>query len=181
MEERLKTKRLSKPFLLIDTFADVWSRYYSGEIYEKSPADFKQAKLYLDLNEDFSPDNIVAKAQIYLTKDGYYKEIRHSFKAFINNIGSFVDEMPGKNRVTEGQHWMKLLPRTRGLPGEGLPTMRRRGKMTFLWRILSLIISGFLCPLAIVFLIVRLSWEWSRYMYEDFERWVDRMTTKEKK
>ena len=70
-------------------------------MYEKSPADFKQAKLYLDLNEDFSPDNIVAKAQIYLSKNGFYADSRHSFKSFINNIGSFVDEMPGKYRTQE--------------------------------------------------------------------------------
>jgi hypothetical protein len=87
-------KKISKPFLLIDTFASVWSEFYGGEYYEKSPRDFKQAKLYLELNEDFSPDNIINKAKIYLKKTGYFAENRHNFTAFINNIGSFVDEMP---------------------------------------------------------------------------------------
>lgn len=92
-------KRISKPFLLIETFSSVWSEFYRGEVYEKSPRDFKQAKLYLELNNDFNPDNIVSRAKIYLAKNGYFADVRHNFTAFINNISSFVDEMPGRDRV----------------------------------------------------------------------------------
>lgn len=85
--------KINKPFLLLATFADVWSQSYHGEVYEKSPRDFKLAKEYIDLNDgNFSPDNIVAKARIYLSMNGLYAENRHSFRAFVNNIGSFVAE-----------------------------------------------------------------------------------------
>lgn len=92
--EEKPVRRTSKPFLLIETFSQVWSKAYGGQVYEKTPRDFKHAKLYLEINDDFSPDNIVEKAQIYLSKNGFFAENRHNFTSFINNISSFVDEKP---------------------------------------------------------------------------------------
>ena len=94
-------RKPSLPFLLISTFADVWSDEYAGEIYEKSRKDFRLAKLYLEHN-DFRPDVIVSRAKTYLLKDGFYAENRHSFSAFINNIGSFV---PPKQRRELRKTW----------------------------------------------------------------------------
>lgn len=86
------TRPISKPWLLIDTFASVWQREY-GEVYEKSPKDFVLAKRYLEISGgDFVPDNIIAKAQVYLRMDGVYAEqnVRHNFSCFINNISTFT-------------------------------------------------------------------------------------------
>lgn len=83
--------RISKPFLLLETFSKVWEEHYVGETYEKSPRDFRDAKAYLDLNNgEFIPDTIISRAKMYLVKEGMYADNRHSFRAFINNIGSFV-------------------------------------------------------------------------------------------
>lgn len=79
-----------KPFQLIEVFAKVWEEAY-GEVYEKSGKDFRHAKDYLSLNGgDFKADTIIARAKVYMDKDGVYAENRHGFTAFINNIGSFV-------------------------------------------------------------------------------------------
>lgn len=86
-------RKASKEWMLIETFAQVWSQHYHGEVYEKSGKDFRFAKEYLEINDgEFVPDNIVAKAQVYLGRNGFYAENRHGFAAFVNNIGSFVPE-----------------------------------------------------------------------------------------
>ena len=83
---------MNKPLSLISCFSQVWSESY-GETYEPSPKDFKFAKMYLDKRDgDFQADTIVSRAKIYLSKEGFYAENRHSFTAFINNIGTFVPE-----------------------------------------------------------------------------------------
>lgn len=83
--------RGSKPWQLIELFGNIWSQSYGGEVYDKTPRDFKHAKLYLQINDnEYLADVIVAKAKVYLRTNGYFAENRHNFTAFINNISSFV-------------------------------------------------------------------------------------------
>ncbi len=90
----------TKPYQLIDCFAQVWMQEYGGEVYEKSPKDFKFAKEYLDLNGgDFVPDTITGRAQIFLREMGIYEQRRHQFTDFIRNIGSFGGVKPKKKKI----------------------------------------------------------------------------------
>lgn len=82
----------SPPYDLVSLFAQVWKQEY-GEDYMISPKDLRHAKLYLQMTgEEPQPDTIISRAKIYLKKDGVYADNRHSFTAFINNIGTFVAE-----------------------------------------------------------------------------------------
>lgn len=104
----------SKPFVLIETFARVWCENYHGEIYEKTGKDFRNAKLYLDLNGDFNADNIISKAKIYLKMGGIYasENVRHNFSAFINNISTFVAEKKIERRIQMWtcEHCQEIMP-----------------------------------------------------------------------
>ena len=109
-------RKVSQPFLLLDCFCRSWSQHYEGETYSKSPAEFKLAKEYLELNEAWNADDITARAKIYLSKNGFYAENRHSFRAFISNIGTFVEAPiprkpsdPELNHVCKNGHETKYL------------------------------------------------------------------------
>ena len=96
----------SQPFLLVGTFSEVWSAHYGGEVYEMSGKDLKYAREYLEINGgNFVPDNIVGKAKVYLKRDGVYAENRHSFTAFIRNIGTFVEQ---KSRPVREKRTMRF-------------------------------------------------------------------------
>lgn len=87
----------TKPYQLIDCFAQCWCQEYAGEVYEKSGKDYKYAKEYLELNEgDFQADNIIGRAKYFLNQNGIYAERRHQFSDFIRNIGSFGTLKPKK-------------------------------------------------------------------------------------
>ena len=92
-------RKATQQFLLIECFARAWSEEYGGEVYEKSGKDFKHAQIYIDLNDGWNADNITAKAKIYLERGGFFSENRHNFTAFINNIGSWVDEKPKRKET----------------------------------------------------------------------------------
>lgn len=80
----------SKPFMLINTFSAVWEKYYHQK-YMPSPKDFRHAKLFLQCSDgDFSADEIVERAEVYMNSNGFYSENRHGFTAFVNNINSFI-------------------------------------------------------------------------------------------
>ena len=89
------TRTASKPFQLINIYKSVWEPEYK-EPYEIADRDYVAARKYIELNGDFNPDNIIAKAKTFLKLGEPFsgESCRHSFFVFMKQIITLVPEKP---------------------------------------------------------------------------------------
>lgn len=86
----MKERKPTKPFTLLSWYSPVWSTGYSGEEYEPDGRDWRELRIFLEVNpETLEKREVFVSRAVNFLEDKFWTETGHRLFHFLKHYGRY--------------------------------------------------------------------------------------------